>query len=89
MSSEDLKDIKSDMKEIKSDLMTIKLHIERNTKSLEYHIKRTDLLEDKIEMHEAHMVRVNTAYATMVKVGAFSAALAGILFSLLSYFKKI
>ena len=37
---------------IKSDMAEIKTNVSRNTSSLDYHIRRTDILEDCLVQHE-------------------------------------
>lgn len=49
---DDLAEIKADVKEIKSSVAGIQLQVERNTVSLDHHIKRTDLNEDRIKTME-------------------------------------
>lgn len=48
----------SELKEIHRKLSEIQLDTARNTDSLDYHIKRTDLLEKKLTMIETDQVKI-------------------------------
>lgn len=48
----DFTEIKQDVKEIKSDIGVIKETLVKNTTSLDHHIKRTDLNEERIQKVE-------------------------------------
>lgn len=50
MDEQKLDKIKDDVQEIKVTLAKMEVTLERNTGSLETHIKRTDLLEQKVEL---------------------------------------
>ncbi len=51
--------------------------LDRNTASLELHMKRTDLLEKKLEPVEAHVMRISGAFRLLsivsILVGMFAA----------------
>ena len=49
---EDIKEIKADVKEISKDITLIKTVLATNTSSLDLHIKRTDLAEQRISKIE-------------------------------------
>jgi predicted methyltransferase len=52
----DFNEIKQDVKDIKKDVTSIKEDIARNTVSLETHMKRTELNEDRIQKMEYFML---------------------------------
>lgn len=63
---EDIRDIKDDIKSIAQDMNEMRVWLARNTESLETHIKRTDLLEQKVDMlddHVAFMKSMNKIFA--------------------------
>lgn len=47
-----IKELHEDVKEIKTDLKAVSLTLERNTASLEHHVKRTDMAEERIKRVE-------------------------------------
>lgn len=70
--SEELKEIRDDVKEIRNDIGDIKITMARNTDSLEYHIRRTDILESKVTEVDKHIIvvqgimRIGTILATLI-----------------------
>jgi flagellar motor component MotA len=63
------------MSEAKIDKILEKIHsiditLARNTASLELHMKRTDLLEKKLEPVEAHVSLINASFKVFGAVGA-------------------
>jgi septal ring factor EnvC (AmiA/AmiB activator) len=65
-SIEQLSEVKEDLREIKSDVKAISETLIRNTASLEVHVKRTDMLEDRIETYETQVKWVLGIIATTV-----------------------
>lgn len=65
----------------------IALTLARNTESLEIHIKRTNLLESKVEIIDKHVIMVNAIVKTGGLILGAMATLAGIVISLYKIFK--
>lgn len=64
----------------KLDRIEQKLHeidktLSRNTDSLEYHVARTDALEDKLKPIQSHVLRVEGAVKLVVAIVAIAAFL--------------
>ena len=54
---EKLDKIQEDVSEIKIESALQSVQIDKNTKDLEHHIKRSDLLEDSLNIHKADDIR--------------------------------
>lgn len=82
-----MSDSKLDKIESKVDVIVERIHaidktLERNTASLELHIKRTDLLEQKLKPVEDHVAAING----FMKFIGFIGIVAGIVASLVKIF---
>ena len=76
-----LKEQRQDIKQLGSRLDSIDRTLVRNTESLEYHIERTNLLEDKIEKLEDKVVpHINKIQGGIAILGALGLILAVISF---------
>lgn len=93
----DILRLENKVDKISDDITDIKIIMERNTTSLEYHIQRTDLAEQNIDLLRKQLEPVKAriefenklarfAYNTLKFIGAAVAALVG-LKSLESFFK--
>jgi len=63
------------LSKIEESLSRIDKTLERNTVSLEYHIKITDMLESKVEHVDTHVKMVNGVFKFLLGVAALSALL--------------
>lgn len=64
--------------QIQEDVTEIKVTMARNTASLELHMRRSDLLEQKIEPLEKHVNMVNGALKLLSLLGIITAIVAAI-----------
>ena len=62
----DFTELKADIKDIKSDVVEIKQHVAKNTVSLDHHIKRTDLNEERIQKIEYWLLGLLSAVLVAV-----------------------
>ncbi len=61
--------VRTDITEMKSDVLDIKVTMGINTKSLEYHIQRTDDLQKMVEEFKKHMLLINTIIKVVAGLG--------------------
>ncbi len=75
------------MEEMRKDLQQIKESQIRMEADLKYHIKRTDLLEERVEKHEERVERALAPMPTKekVQIAAFIAAIVSATTQLLKY----
>lgn len=59
--------IANDVQEIKLSLVKMDMTLERNTESLVTHVKRTDLLEQKVELVKTEVLPLLPEIKTMVR----------------------
>lgn len=84
MNIEDLfEEYRKDISDIKDDLTEIKVWLARNTESLEYHIKRTNILEQRMDHVDSHV----TMMQTIAKVAVAAAGVIGVIYSILEIYK--
>lgn len=77
--------------EIRKDLKEINYTLNRNTSSLEHHIKRTDLLQEDVTSlkEELEPIKTHTNYAVgSLKAVGIVALLAGLFQTFLSFLKR-
>lgn len=74
----DSKAILEKLEKMDSRLDNIDITLAKQAKDLEYHIKRTDLLEDKLIPVEKHVSLVNTAFKVLLGLGTFIGFIVGI-----------
>lgn len=74
---EKLEQVENKLDRISEDITEIKVIMERNTSSLEYHIKRTDIAEEKHDLLKTevdyvmdHVKKVNWIFKIVAIVGA-------------------
>lgn len=67
MTDEKLDKIKDDITDIKITLSKMESTLDRNTDSLEIHVKRTDLLEAKVELVKTEVLPLLPEIKQMVK----------------------
>lgn len=77
-----LEDVKDTVDKTQEDVSQMKLNIARNTDSLDWHIKRTDLLESHVKMIEN---RLSISYLLKLSLSAATGlgAIAGAIYSII------
>jgi hypothetical protein len=76
---------------ISDDIVEIKVTLGRQESSIGYHIKRTDLLEEKVELLKEDISKSKGAKDSLVfmaKIGSFLVAIAGLAIALVKRFSQ-
>ena len=82
MKLEDIfEEYRKDVAGIKEDLIEIKIWLAKNTESLDYHIKRTNILEQKVDHVDEHVQFMKSLSKILTVSGTIVAALIGMYFS--------
>ena len=83
-----LEDVKEVVDKTQTDVSQMKLDVARNTDSLDWHIKRTDLLESHVKMIES---RLSISYLLKLTLAAATGlgAIAGSIFSVIKLIEYI
>jgi len=82
MKLEDIfEEYRKDVASIKDDLTEIKIWLAKNTESLDYHIKRTNILEQKVDHVDEHVQFMKSLSKILTVSGTIAAALVGMYFS--------
>lgn len=78
---EDIAFIRDDIKSITSDMTEMRVWLAKNTESLEHHIKRTDLLQGKVEMMDEHVNFIKNLTKIIAIAGTVSTTLISLFFA--------
>lgn len=74
----DFKSIFDILEKINRRLDSIDINLANQGKDLEYHIKRTDMLQDEMKPIREHVTLVTTGSKLLIAAGAFLGFLAGV-----------
>lgn len=81
--SDDIKYIREKMDIVSDRVGSVEKTLERNTAILDYHIKRTDLLENSVERVTEHVLQVHTLFNAVKWSIGVTAAVAGIVWTVI------
>lgn len=79
--------IEEKLDEVKDELSTTNIILAKNTESLEYHIKRTDLLETKVSHIDGHVKMMQGATKVVGALLAL-ASLTWVVINIIDYLNK-
>lgn len=74
----DVKTVVSMLEVMDKRLDSIDITLAKQAKDLEYHIKRTDLLQDEMKPIKEHVTLVTTAVKILMSIGALLGFVAGV-----------
>ena len=80
--SDDIKYIRHKMDDISDRVGSVERTLVKNTAILDYHIKRTDLLETNVNTVTEHVLKVHTLITASKWIIGISATMAGLLWTI-------
>ena len=79
---DDFRELRNDVKELRQEVADVRSTLVRNTSSLEHHIRRTDLLEESLDLMRVELKPISTHVAVvgaLAKIVVFAGSLVGLI----------